>query len=280
MTMEFLDPQGKVIRTFTGTAADGEKPAAPPPSDDEGGNRRPPEPHPPVTAGLHRQTWDMRYAGPTDFPGMIMWAASARGPQAPPGNYQVRVTVDGQTETQPFVIRREPHVLKDVTDQDLRDQFDLAIRVRDKVSAANEAVLLARGVKKQIAERKQKLDAKHTAAIKALDDFDRGLSAIEGEIYQVRLQSSQDPLNFPIKLNNKIAALQGVVESADAKPTDQTIAMFADMSARLDQQLQKLDALISASLPAINQQLQRRKLEPLKKEGQTSTAAPAATTER
>src|SRR5262249_7925192 len=137
ITMEFVDTQGRVVRAFTGTPADAERRPAQNAGDDEGGFRRPPEPHPSVTAGLHRQTWDMRYAGATDFPGMIMWAASSRGPQAPPGAYQVRVTVDGQTETQPFAIKREPHVLKDVSDQDLRDQFDLAIQIRDRVSMAN-----------------------------------------------------------------------------------------------------------------------------------------------
>src|SRR5262249_45393793 len=141
ITMEFLDPQGKAVRTFTGTPADAErKTDQPAGGDDDGGFRRPPEPHPSVKAGLHRQTWDMRYAGATDFPGMIMWAANSRGPQAPPGSYQVRVTVDGQAETEPFAIKREPHVLKDVSDQDLRDQFDLAIQIRDRVSMANDAV--------------------------------------------------------------------------------------------------------------------------------------------
>ena len=267
--MEFIDPQGKVVRTFTGTPADAErKPPQPgsPGSDDEGGFRRPPEPHPPVSAGLHRQTWDIRYAGPTDFPGLIMWAASPRGPLAPPGTYQVRVTVDGQTETQTFAIRREPHVLKDVTDQDLRDQFDLAIQIRDRVSMANEAVLLARGIEQQIQERKGKLDPKQTAAIKALEDLEKAVSDVEGEIYQVRLQSSQDPLNFPIKLNNKIAALQGIVESADVRPTEQTYSMFRTLSNRLDEQLGKLDSAITTKMPPANQQLQRQKLEPIKKE--------------
>ena len=69
------------------------KPPAPPSEDDF--FRRPPDPHPPVAAGLHRQTWDTRYAGATDFPGMVMWAASSRGPQAPPGTYQVTVVNPG-----------------------------------------------------------------------------------------------------------------------------------------------------------------------------------------
>ncbi len=263
--MEFIDPKGQVVRAFTGTPADAQQRPQQTPSDEDF-FRRPPEPHPPVSAGLHRQTWDMRYAGATDFPGMIMWAANSRGPQAPPGTYQVRVTADGQTDTQSFAIRREPHLLKDVSDQDLRDQFDLAIQIRDRVSMANDAVLLARGIKQQIADRKAKLDPKQTAAIKALEDLEKAVSDVEGQIYQVRLQSSQDPLNFPIMLNNKIAALQGIVESADVRPTEQTYSMFRTLSNRLDEQLGKLDSAITTKMPPANQLLQRQKLEPIKKE--------------
>src|SRR5207244_13491372 len=146
VTMEFVDARGGVIRTFTGTPADAEgKTPAPGAGDDEGGFRRPPDLKPSVAAGLHRVTWDLRYPGATEFPGLIMWAASSRGPIAPPGAYQVRVTADGQTEPQAFAIRREPHLLKHVTDQDLQEEFDLAMKVRDKASQANEAVLLIRG---------------------------------------------------------------------------------------------------------------------------------------
>jgi hypothetical protein len=265
VTMEFLDGEGKVIRTFTGTPADAERrqqPAAP----DEEGFRRPPDPHPPVAAGLHRLAWDMRYPGATEFPGMIMWAANTRGPIAPPGTYQVRVTADGQTETQTFAIRREPHLLKDVSDQDLREQFDLAMNIRNKTTQANEAVLLVRGIKQQIQDRRTKLGDRANAARRSLDDFESSLSAVEAAIYQVKLQSSQDPLNFPIKLNNKIAALQGVVESADTRPTEQTYSVFRTLSGHLDEQLARLDTAVKSKLPQVNQQLQREKLDPIKAE--------------
>ena len=262
--MEFLNADGKVIRAFTGTPADAER--KPPAEGADDGPRRPPEPHPPVAAGLNRVTWDLRYPGATDFPGLIMWAASSRGPLAAPGAYQVRVTADSQTETQAFAVRREPHVLKDVTDQDLREEFDLAIKVRDKASQANEAVLLVRGIKAQIEERKRKLDAKSAAVAKALDEFAAALSGIENEIYQVKLQSSQDPLNFPIKLNNKIAALQGVIESADVRPTEQAYSVFRTLSNGLDEQLGRLDTSVKGKMPPVNQLLQRLKLEPIKAE--------------
>ena len=125
-------------------------------------------------------------------------------------------------------------------------------------------MLLVRGIKQQIDDRKSKLDpAKSANVIKALDDFAAALSAIEGEIYQVRLQSSQDPLNFPIKLNNKIAALQGVIESADVQPTEQAYSMFRTLSNRLDEQLTTLDASVKGRMPPVNQLLRGAKLEPI-----------------
>jgi photosystem II stability/assembly factor-like uncharacterized protein len=279
VTMEFLDARGNVIRTFTGTPADAErKTPSPSASDDEGGFRRQPDPKPPVGAGLHRVSWDLRYPGATEFPGLIMWAASSRGPIAPPGAYQVRVTADGQTETERFAIKREPHLLKDVSDQDLQEQFDLAMKVRDKASQANEAVLLIRGIKQQIVDRRGRVDAKKDAAtLRALDDFEKQLSAIEGEIYQVRLQSSQDPLNFPIKLNNKIAALQGVIESADVKPTEQAYSVFRTLSTALDEHLGRLDTATKTRMPTVNQLLQRQKLEPIKAEKLKTDAATTST---
>src|SRR4029078_9506968 len=124
-----------------------------------------------------------------------------------------------------------------------------------------------RGIKAQIADRKTKADAaKATPVVKALDDLEQTIGTIESEIYQVKLQSSQDPLNFPIKLNNKIAALQGVVESADVRPTEQSYSVFRTLSNALDEQLGKLDTRVKGQMPPVNQLLQRLKLDPIKAE--------------
>jgi photosystem II stability/assembly factor-like uncharacterized protein len=268
VTIEILDGQGMVIRSYAGTPADAEaKPA--PPADGEDAFRQP-EPKAPAGAGVHRLNWDLRYPGATAFPGLVMWAANSRGPLAPPGTYQVRVTADGESGTQPFAIRREPHVLADVSDADLQKQFDLAMKVRNRESEANEAVLLVRGIKPQIKDRASKLDSKAGPTAKALDDLDKSLSAVEGEIYQVKNQSGQDPLNYPIKLNNKIAALQGVIESADDPPTDQSYEVFEMLSTRLGAQLAALDNTVKTRLPQVNQLLQKQKLAPIKAEPSTT----------
>jgi photosystem II stability/assembly factor-like uncharacterized protein len=247
VTIDVLDAEGRVVRSFTGTAsADKDKvkgtgKGETPPDDEEGG--RPPEPKVGTAKGMNRFVWDMRYAGPTTFPKMILWAASARGPKAPPGRYRVRLTADARpAEAREFLIGKNP-LLTSVSEKDLAEQFNLAMQIRDKVSQANEAVVRIRASKDQAADRAAKSkNRKQQAAAHALIEK---LTAVEGEIYQYRNQSSQDPLNFPIRLNNKLAALMGVVESADARPTDQSYAVFKDLSARLDEQLAKLDALLA-----------------------------------
>ncbi|NUR55788.1 MAG: glycosyl hydrolase [Acidobacteria bacterium] len=263
VTIEFLDAQGQVVRSFTGSASQTEStPAAPAGGDeDEGGFRQPP-PRVSVKQGLNRFVWDTRYPEARTFPGLIMWAAGTRGPAAPPGRYQVRLTAAGQTKTQPFAIVRNP--LGSATDADLIEQFRLAKQITDRVTAANEAVLRLRSIKDQIADRLQKLkDAK----VKASGDTLRAsLTDVEGEIYQYRNRSSQDPLNFPIRLNNKLAALQTIVESGDYKPTAQSYAVFKELAAQLETQLGRVDALIETDVDAFNRQLAKRKLQPIKTE--------------
>src|SRR5690606_14048205 len=93
------------------------------------------------------------------------------------------------------------------------------------------------------------------------------LTAVEGEIYQHRLQSGQDPLNYPIRLNNKLAALQGTVESGDYRPTAQSLAVFKELSTRLDAQLARLDALVEEDVAAFNKALQAAGQPPIKAAG-------------
>jgi photosystem II stability/assembly factor-like uncharacterized protein len=264
ITIEILDGQGKIIRTYRGTKADSEKKPAPPTIEDI---FNPKDPKPSTLAGLRRLNWDLRYDRAGEFEGMIMWDATTRGPIAPPGNYQVRVTADGHTAMQPFSIRREPHLLADVTDADLQREFELASQIRDTVSKANQAVVLVRGIKPQIKDRMGKLDSKTGPTAKALEALEQTLTEVEVKVYQVKNQSFEDPLNFPIMLNNKIASLQGIVESADVQPTDQTYEIFKLLSGRLEEQMNRLDTAVQKDLPRVNQMLQRQKISPIKPEG-------------
>ena len=178
----------------------------------------------------------MRYPDARDFPGLIMWAGSARGPIAPPGRYQVRLTAQRRRRRRRSSRSSATPTCRRVTDADLVEQFALARQINDKVTAANEAVLRIRSLKEQIAARTDG-ESPTRGSRPPAQSLTEKLTDVEGEIYQYRNRSNQDPLNYPIRLNNKLAALQGIVESGDAKPTDQSYAVFKELSARLDKEL-------------------------------------------
>jgi len=234
-TLDFLDARDSLVRRFSS---------------------RPKEPADSLKAeaGLNRFVWDLRYADAHRFKGLVFWAGNTRGPLAVPGSYKVRLTVGGWSETRGFNVMKDPRVK--ATQDDLQKQFDLLVRIRDRVSAADDAVQQIRDVKEQIdaaAKRAKALPAEKGAAIaRAADSLQAKLGAVEEAIYQVRNRSNEDPLNFPIKVNNKLASLGGVVGSADAPPTDQSYQVFDQLAAELQGHLDRLKTIVETDVPAFN----------------------------
>ena len=210
--------------------------------------------------GLNRVTWNLSYPGPATFPGMILWGATTNGPTAAPGTYEVRLTANGRTQTQTFLVRRNP-LYADVTDADLGAQFDLAIRIRDKVTEANQAVIDIRRIKEAVTDRLgRSADERLKAAGGTLT---ANVGAVEEAIYQVRNQSGQDPLNFPIKINNRLASLLRVVTRGDGAPIGNAPAIFSDLVAELKAETDKLEAILLTQLAAFNQEARRLGLPPV-----------------
>jgi photosystem II stability/assembly factor-like uncharacterized protein len=254
LTLEILDPNGQVVRTFSGTPPQTGSDAAAPAADD--GPPRPPA-GAPMKAGFNRFSWDLNSQPVVSFPGMVLWGATQNGPAVLPGSYQVRLLVDGRPLTQSFDVKKHPQ--RDITDADLRVQYDIATQIRDKVNEANNAVIQIRRIKQAIAERVGK---SNDAELKSsADRLTRNLSAIEEDIYQVRNRSNQDPLNFPIKTNNRLASLLRVVEAGDGKPTGNVGPIFDDLKAELKAETDRLQQIVTSDLPAVNRVLQRLSLE-------------------
>jgi hypothetical protein len=252
VTIDILDAKGNVIRSFAPDTG------APRPAGGGGGGRfGGVQAPPPSTVGMNRFSWDLNYASATTFPGMILWGATTAGPAAPPGTYQVRLNVDGKTQLQPVTVKRNP-LNRDVTDLDLQAQFDMAIKIRDKVSEANQAVIDIRNVKAQVADRlKKSADArlKETG-----DKLTTNAADVEDDVYQVQNQSGQDPLNFPIKINNRLASLLGVVSRGDGRPTSSIPEIFNIQAGQLKVQTTKLEAIWKSDLANFNKEAVRLKL--------------------
>jgi hypothetical protein len=267
--IEILDAGGAVLRTFTGTPKD--KPAAP---GGGGGFFGFQPPRVGTAKGMNRFTWDLRQQGAVVFPGMIMWAAQPqRGPASPPGKYSVRITANGETKSRDFTIGVDPRLVEaGITAEYLHEQFKLSSQVRDRVTDANTAVTKIRSIRDQVNDRMKQVPERRRAEIQKLADaVMKPLTAVEEEVYQVRNRSGQDPLNFPIKLNNKIAALMGVIESADHRPTDQTYEVFKELSDELEKQLQQMNATVKNDLTRLNAALKREKVDAVDPEAKPAT---------
>ncbi len=285
LTVEVLDAGGNVVRTFEGPRPDDYEP-------EERAGYTPPPPAPPEgDVGMNTYTWDLRYPGSLYFEGQIIWNASTvRGPMAPPGEYQVRLTVDGESQTRSFRVRKDPR-LEGITDRDLRAQFELAVQIRDATDRANRAVVQARETRRQTAERLTSVagtevpegdegwvtmdeamqvveqvrgeDAELADAAEALL---RAQREVETALYQTKNRSGQDPLGFPIRLNNRLSALRRSVETGNAPPTAGHRQVYDELTAELEEQLSAMDATVAEELAALNNLLEQRNLEPVESE--------------
>jgi photosystem II stability/assembly factor-like uncharacterized protein len=255
VTIEILDSGNAVVDTFTGS-----KPKYEVDPDlpwwQRGGSSKPT-----TAAGLNTFTWDLRYPGATTFDGMIIWSARPqRGPKAPPGNYKVRLKTGNTVETRPFTITIDPN-LKGVSEADLAAQFKLSNQIMGKTSTANQAVIDIREMKSHLEDNREKIpnaDYQNT-----IEPFLDQLSAVEEELYQVKNQSNQDPLNFPIKLNNRLASLRRSVETGDARPTDGAFKVYKELSEELETQLGSLNTTLKTEVSKVNAVLTANGIDPL-----------------
>jgi hypothetical protein len=253
IVLEFLAPDGSVIKKYENDGTPPARPAAGAPAGPGGfgGFGGGAAARPANAAGMNSFTWDMRYPDAITFPGMILWAGNTRGPIAPAGTYSVRLTAGtAAPQTVPFTLINDPRTT--ATSADLVAQFEFLIKVRDKTSEANNAVRTIRNVRAQIEERVA------GGSRRLRRDADRilaAMAAVEGEIYQVKNQSSQDPLNFPVKINNKIAGLAGVAASGPYRPTDQSVAVYEEVSQMLRVQTDRLEKILREDLERLNRQL-------------------------
>jgi len=282
VVLEFLDSSGKSIQKFTAktppaqapppaanaspgaqsspTPAPGtaqvstppEEPQAPSGEESEffGGGRAP---RVTTDVGLNRFVWDLRYQDAVRFPGIILWAGDLRGPRVAPGRYQVRLTVDGKTTTESFEVKPDPRLT--TTASDYAKQLELSLRIRDKLTETHNAIIQIRDVRKQVDDLLKRVAGQ--PGFKVINDvasaLKKNLTAVEESLYQTKNQSSQDPLNFPVRLNNKLAALAGVVSSADTAPTEQSYVVYDELVVQIDAQLARWAQIMKTEVPAFNQ---------------------------
>lgn len=237
--LDVLDAKGALIRSFNNRSKDRKTQLT-------------------VKKGGNRMVWDLRYPGFKDFPGMVLYSAPNVGPKAVPGNYKARLTVNGQSVEQTFTILKDPRLKN--TPADYQKQFDFLIKVRDRVSEAHQAINNIRALKRDWNGFKEKMgkDPAYETLVKQGNEFETQLTAIENSIHQTKNKSQQDPINYGIKVNNRLAFLLADQQLGDFPPTDQAEEVYQALSAELETALSKLRTLLKEGIPKLNQLAQEK----------------------
>jgi hypothetical protein len=205
-----------------------------------------------IKEGGNTHVWDTRGEAAKKLDGMILWWAQLDGPKAVPGEYRVHLSVNGSTQSAPVRILPDPRA--EVSVADMQKQYDFISEVNATVNKAHESIEKIRKISKQLdAFVTQYKDQQQTAdlvarAKKMKEDFGN----IEKALYQTKNKSNQDPLNFPIRLTNKLAHLNSLVAMDDFPPTSQDLAVKAELSGEIEKELKAFDTLVANEIKAFN----------------------------
>ena len=276
VTLDIVDKDGKLVRHLS--------------SKEKKENEQPPE-WPdrversktiPAKQGMNRFAWDLRYDDPIQIPGAFYSGDGPRGPLALPGDYQVKLTVAGKSQTAPL------HLVIDPRNQGLEPavekQFALAVQVNDRISQLHQAVNQIRDLKTQIKNLHQRFqdEDRLRPALAAADDLDKRMSEVEEKLIQVNMKGSEANLAFPNMLNERFDTFSHVIEAGDTAPTQPQLDVYKMLSGLLDEQLGKWAQLKTDQVTKVSELIKQANLPVLvlPEQKKSSSSAGSAGTQR
>ncbi len=212
-----------------------------------------------VDKGMNQFVWDFQYPAAEKAEAMILWNGSPRALPAPPGNYFARFIIEKDSVEVPFVVKADPNYK--ISQADYEAQFHFLMQVRDKFNEVQKAIRDIRSLRSQINAftglqgKDIPKDVKQMA-----DTINKQLTAVEEALVQTKSKSGEDPLNFPIRLNDKIAGVYNVAISGNFAPSKQVREVFTELSAQADEQLNKLKTIEQKDVPAFNELIRQKTL--------------------
>jgi len=193
----------------------------------------------PAKEGMNRFAWDLRYDDPIQIPGAFYASTGPKGPLAPPGDYQVKLTVGGKSQTAPLKLVIDPR--NKGQEAALQKQFTLAMQVNDRISQLHQAVNEIRDLRAQVENLHKRFgdDPRLKPALAAADALDKRMSEVEQKLIQINMKGSEANLAFPNMLNERFDTFSHVIDSGDKEPTKPQLDVFQMLSSQLDDQLKK-----------------------------------------
>jgi len=233
VSLDILDNSGKVVRHLSSKEKkEAEQPA-------EWPDRVERVKTIPAKEGMNRFAWDLRYDDPTQIPGSFYSSTGPKGPLALPGDYQVKLTVGGKSQTAPLHLTIDPRNKEQ--EAAVQKQFTLATQVNDRISQLHQAVNEIRDLRTQIQNLHKRFgdDQRLKPALAAADVLDQKMSEVEQKLIQVNMKGSEANLAFPNMLNERFDTFSHLIEAGDDEPTKPQLEVFQVLNGQLDDQLQK-----------------------------------------
>jgi len=252
VSLTYLDSKNDTIASFEGVPKGTEKKSD---KNDEEKNKTFD-----IEKGMNQFVWDMGYKGAEKVKGMVLWWASLEGPKTIPGSYKVVLKVNGQTLSQPFTVLADPRT--ESSRADMEKQFDFIKAINKTMDNAHKSIKKIRKIKKQLSafEKQYKGDDAVKDLVDKAKTLKEDFSKVEEALYQTKNRSGQDPLNFPIRLTNKLGHLNSLVRMGDFAPTDQDVAVKNELTNQIDAQLKQFNNLISNEISAFNSAFNSKQL--------------------
>ena len=212
--LEIKNSAGEIVRTFSNKAKDQK-------------NKWEPK------TGSNRFIWNLKTDGVDEIEGMIIWFAISEGPFVLPGEYKVTLQNGDFTQEVPLTILQDPR--STVSPADLQAQYDFVISGRDKMNAINKTILEIRKVNTQLTDLKTKV--KDDGLKTEIDCLTTVSGDIEKALYQTKNRSSQDPLNYPIRLNNKYGHVLALATIGFNRPTTSMVEVEKELRTLIDAEI-------------------------------------------
>ncbi|HNR07019.1 MAG TPA: glycosyl hydrolase [Saprospiraceae bacterium] len=244
ITLAFHEENGRLIKTFSNFPKENEEKFEP-------------------AKGYNTFSWNLRYPNAKRFDGLVLWAGSLNGPMAAPGKYKVEIKRKGAAQSHDFNILKNP--VSSVTEDDIRRQVQFVNENIQKLTETHQTIIDIRETRAQIKAYTEKIkdnpDMKDV--IEKSKSIDSVMTRVEEALYQTKNRSGQDPLNFPIRLNNKLAYLNTITNRGDFPPTQSSLQVRGELVEKINAEIVRWQEVQNKDIPALNALIKSKAIDPI-----------------